>query len=342
MITLELPRVLTATSARELGISRSAIRHAIARGRWRRLAQGLVLTGPDETTRRDWVLAGLALAGPSAALSGWDAVRRAGIGSREPPAPHVLVLARTGENRLIGKVRVRPTARTPRIMITSADDPVLPLVPVVSIERAIADTALAHRTLAPVRAMVTQAIQRGRCCADDIAREVDAGPRNGSALLRRALDDLRAGALSVAEAEAADQLRRVGVPPFELNVPIVDPFGRLLAIADVLWRELRAVLEVDSREFHFAEPDWKATMSRHNRLIGAGLAIMHYPPSAIRDRSSGWAIEVRDWLRARAAEVGVPYRPARRTGKPPASAARPPVLPPEPLVIAADPQPRRP
>ena len=82
--------------------------------------------------------------------------------------------------------------------------------------------------------------------------------------------DAAAGARSVAEAEAAELLRIGGVPTFELNVPIVHA-GRVIAVADVLWRKLRAVLEIDSREYHLSEAQRKATMARHNKLTNVGL-----------------------------------------------------------------------
>jgi hypothetical protein len=65
------------------------------------------------------------------------------------------------------------------------------------------------------------------------------------------------------------------------------------------------VLEIDSREFHFDEPAWHATMQRHNRLTRHGLAVTHYPPSAVQP---GWTDEVAAWRRARAVELGVTYR----------------------------------
>jgi hypothetical protein len=101
-------------------------------------------------------------------------------------------------------------------------------------------------------------------------------------------------------------LRLGGVPRFELNVPIVHA-GRVIAVADVLWRELRAVLEIDGREYHLSEAQWKATMARHNRLTAAGYAVTHYPPSAMRDGGLAWVAEVDDRLRARAREPGRPF-----------------------------------
>jgi hypothetical protein len=137
------------------------------------------------------------------------------------------------------------------------------------------------------------------------------GPRGGSRLLRIALADVRDGARSAAEATAARRLARGRIPPFELNVPVVDEDGRLVSVVDVLWRELRAALEIDSREYHFAEKDWEATMRRHNALTRSGLAVAHYPPRLVTARNSTFVAETAEWLR----------RAHRRTGRPDAAGA---------------------
>jgi very-short-patch-repair endonuclease len=80
--------------------------------------------------------------------------------------------------------------------------------------------------------------------------------------------------------------------------------GRVVAVADLLWRSLRAIVEIDSREFHFGESQWKATMRRHNRLTRLGYTVAHYPPSDIRTRRGKWADEVAAWLAGRADELG--------------------------------------
>ena len=312
-----LPRVLTPGAAAALGVTRAAVRHAIERGRWRSLTRGIVVTS-DHVVRADWALAGLELAGPSSAVSGWDAVRLKSLGTRRPPTEDVLVLARGGTHRRIGAVRIRPTRRSFDVWTLPPWDPDLPDAAIASTSRAIADTALDCRRLADVRAMVTAAVQRELATPLELATELDEGPRNDSGLLRRALLDVLDNVRSVAEAEAVDQLRRADVPPFAANVPIMSAGGELLAVADLLWRELRAVLEVDSREFHFSEKDWKATSRRHNLLTAHGLALTHYPPSTVRNRSSGWTTEVEAWLRARARELGVAYLPRGGVRRPPA------------------------
>jgi len=168
---------------------------------------------------------------------------------------------------------------------------------------------LLHHRLPPVRALVTTSVQQRLCTIEELSCELDTAPRNHSAFLRRALTDVLDGAQSAAEAEAVDLLRTASVPPFELNVALVDNQGNTLYVVDMLWRDLRAVLEIDSREFHFAERDWAATLRRHNALTRAGLAVTHYRPREVRTGGSAWAAEVACWLRQRAAELGVDYRP---------------------------------
>jgi hypothetical protein len=319
--------VLTTAGARALGLSRSAVRHRVARRGWQPLVPGVVLTVAEPPTRTDWALVGIELAGPAGAVSGWDAVRLHGLGSATPPSDDVLVLDRCGHNRRAGPVRIRPTDRDFAAAPLPADHPVLAFVRVVDIARAVADTALDHRTLAPVRALVTSTIQRGLCPPDALVEQLRHCPRNGSAFLRRALADVLEGARSIAEAEAIQFLRRAAVPPFEANVPIVTQDGRLVAVADLLWRELRAIAEIDSREFHFEERDWKATSRRHNRLTAAGLAVAHFPPSEIRTRRGDWARDVESWLRARARELQVPFRPRAVAVRPGPDGPPPFVLP---------------
>ncbi|HKC29530.1 MAG TPA: hypothetical protein VKB75_16060, partial [Jatrophihabitans sp.] len=59
----ELPRILTAGTAARIGITRSAIRTELRRGRWRRLAPGIVLTAADPPSRLDWAEAGIVTSG---------------------------------------------------------------------------------------------------------------------------------------------------------------------------------------------------------------------------------------------------------------------------------------
>lgn len=293
-----LPRVMTAAALRSLGFTDARVRTELRRGRWRRLAPGIFLTRPDEPTRFDWINAGACIGGPTSVLSGWDAARRFQLGPAQPPTSEVLILTSAGRNRVVGRARIRPSARAIGAVRTSALDQDLPSVQIAAPARAVADTALQLAFRQPVRAMITSAVQRQLCTPAELADELDAGPQNGSGHLRKALADVLAGARSIAEAEAIELLRGAAVPAFLVNAPICDEQGRLVAVADLLWPQLSAIVEIDSREFHFSEDDWKQTMHRHNALTVLGYAVAHYAPGEIRRRGPRWAAEVGDWLAA--------------------------------------------
>jgi hypothetical protein len=299
-----LPRVLTVQGAVRLGVSRAHVRTQLERGRWQALARGVWLTRVDPPDRLDWALAGLAVAGTDSALTGWDAIRLYGLGSKVPPVSVVRVLTARGGNRRIGEVAIRPSARELTVRVLAADR-CPDGIRVASPSRAVADTSIDTTSGRTVRAMVTQAIQRGLCSQDELVAELDAAPQNGSGHLRVALEDVRRGARSIAEAEAIELLHRKDIPPFEANAEIRDRNGRVVAVADILWRSLRAILEIDSREFHFGEQEWKQSMRRHNRLSAMGYAVVHYAPSTIRSGGQMWADDIASWLRGRAIELGL-------------------------------------
>ena len=152
------------------------------------------------------------------------------------------------------------------------------------------------RRLSDVRAIVAEAVRRGLATVDDLSAELAAGRRNGSRLLHLAVDDVGRGARSAPEAEAAALLRAAGLVGFEQNVPLTA--GGRRYVADFLWRQLRAVLEIDSEEHHHAPADWRATMDRHAALETAGFSVVHQPPAALRSPDR-FTETIRAWLTAR-------------------------------------------
>lgn len=304
-----VPRVLTAALARQLGFTMKRMRVELCHGRWQHLTRGVYLTRVDRPTRSDWIAAGLAIAGPGAVLSGWDAARARGIGSERPPVDEVLILSTGGTHRVTGRARLRPSSRSVTATRLGLPDGGFGWAPMASTARAVTDTSLVYRWFDPVRALVTSAVQRRLCTPDELAAELDAGPQNGSTHLRRALEDVFAGVESISEGALADLVREHGLPIPEFNVPILTSDGRHIATADALWRELRAALEVDSKKHHFYEDKWRGTMNRHNRLTIRGLSITHYPPAGLLSHPAQVADEIDEWLRGRAVELGVPYPP---------------------------------
>lgn len=305
-----LPRVLTPVEARRRGISKEAVRHRVRIRSWRVLARGYVLTTAGPPTRDDWAMVGLLAAGPEAALSGWDAIRLHGIGPDRPTTPEVLVLTHGGANRRLGRALVRPTARPYGSWLLPREHETLPWAQVADHARAVADTALTAVRVDDVRALVAASVQRRACTPDQLACQLAEMPRGGSASFRRAVEEVLDGARSVAEATAASRLRAAKVASFELNVPVLSVGGVEVANLDVLWRRLRAVLEVDSRRYHWDdERAFERTLARHNRLNRVGFVVEHHTPKAIAAGGPLWAPGVDAWLRGRAAELGLLYEP---------------------------------
>jgi len=255
-------------------------------------------------------MAGLSAA-PDGIVSGWDALRRYGLAMHDPPPERVLILSTHGGCRDVGQAHIRCVTDPVHSRRVSVDDDTLPLVRIAVPARAIADAAPFYRRADSVRALVAAAVQGGHCTPDELGRAVETAARRGRAILRGCLEDIRDGARSVAEVHASEQLRRAAVPDFELNVPIVDAQQRTIAIADILWRALRAILEIDSHEFHFSAEGWRQTTHRHNRLTACGFALTHYPPSRVISGTQ-WTEEVAGWLQARALELHVPYESGAR------------------------------
>lgn len=285
----ELPRVLGRADALARGFSPSAIDRRLASGRWRRLLPRTYLTR-DTLTTWDRMNAALVFAGSGAVLSGAAALYASEVPRILAPERVLVLVPPANRSRSAGWAQVRrsfrPFEREPWYG-----------PPRVRLARAAPDHALSLDRLDDVRALVARVARTGRCPIADLRAELDAGPRNGSAFLRQAIEEVSAGAASAPEARAATILRRGGAPPFEQNVRI-DLAGSGYYVADLYWRGLRAVLEIDSREHHLDPADWERTMTRHLALETLGLSVVHRPPSALRNERRFLA-DILGWLTAR-------------------------------------------
>ncbi len=280
-------RVLTRAQLLNAGVASHTIGYRARSGRWERLAPGIYLTAPPATAtdrRRAATLHG----GPDAALSGTAALEAWGLRAPSTPFELVLVPASTAVASW-GRIRVRRTVRP--FTRQQVGDAV-----VASAARCVADTVIGMRPLAAVQAIVSRAVQQGLCSVGDLAEELEHVPRRGSRNLREALEDAGHGAHSPAEALAGRALRAAGLTQFEQNVEIRADGRRF--VADFLDRARRAVLEIDSTEYHLRESDHDATLRRDQLLQAAGFAVLHVKPRQVRDDPAGFVRIVRAWLRA--------------------------------------------
>lgn len=288
-----LPRIITRAGALDRGMSRHAVDHRLASGRWRRVLPRTYLTA-DAFTEADRVTAALAFAGQGALLSGAAALRASDVRRIRSTGCVLVLVPPVNRTRSTEWVRVRRTFR--------------PIVrelwigpPRVEVARAAADLALSMRSLDDVRTLVARVVQDRHCTIADLSRELDAGPRQGSGNLRRALAEVGGGAQSAPEAEAARILRRAGLTGFVQNAEIRLPDGSVRRV-DFFWPHLRACLEIDSVEWHFDRADWSGTWDRHLDLTKYGYSVIHRPPSALADRRR-FAADVGAWLAGREADL---------------------------------------
>jgi very-short-patch-repair endonuclease len=282
----DTPRVVSRAAAlRDFGVH--AIAYRLRAGQWRRLAPSVYLTSPPATPV-DRMHAAALHGGSRCAISGAAALFALGFRAVRPPSAELVLVRSDSGVESWGRIRVRRTARLPRPLWRSG----LPLAPVA---RAVADQALQLRRLDRVQAVVAEAVQRRMCDVAELAAELEAGPRQGSRLLRAALRDVGYGALSVPEAKAGRLMRKAAIAEFEQNAA-VHVGGRHLVV-DFLWRDLRAVLEIDSTEYHLTPADHDRTLARDQVLQAAGYAVLHVKPSQLRD-AAVFVQLVRDWLAA--------------------------------------------
>ncbi len=138
---------------------------------------------------------------------------------------------------------VERTDRVPLPVIRSG-------LPVAPVPRAVLDTARRLTDRDDVRALLAEAVQRGRCKPAELRREIDSGSGRGSALPRSVLREIEDGVRSVAEADARQLVLRSGLPAPIHNARLTDADGAFLAVVDSWFDAVGLAWEIDSYEFH--------------------------------------------------------------------------------------------
>lgn len=182
-------------------------------------------------------------------------------------------------------IRVQPTTRPPAYWVLDG-------VRIAEPHRAVVDAALRLPTLREVRALVLGAVCTRWCSVERLRVELDARPRNGTALCRRALRDAAAGAWSAPEAEVADvgsaAVAQGRLPEFLLN-PTLLIDGVVIGQPDGWFLGLGLGWEVESRRHHAEDDDFDETLARHDHFSGYGLQLLHVTPKRARRLGAGYA-----------------------------------------------------
>jgi hypothetical protein len=259
-----------------LGMKDNAMQWRIrSGGPWQALLPGvyLGLTGAPNLLQKE--VAALLYAGQGSSITGPAALMHYGLRSTVM-LETVDVLVPSGRQRhSTGFVRLHRTHRMPSRIVVSGP------VRFVVVARAVADTARLLTDVRDVRAVVADAVQRGRCTVLELATELSEGPIRGSAVFRSVLAEVADGIRSTAEGDLRDLIKaaRLPTPLFNASLYQGDVF---IASPDAWWPEAGVSAEADSREWHLSPADWDRTRVRHDRMCAAGIIPLHFSPRQIR------------------------------------------------------------
>ena len=285
-----------------LGMNDNAMQYRVRTGGpWQALLPGvyLGLTGAPNLLQQE--MAALLYAGPGSLITGPVALMHHGLPSRAV-LETVDVLVPMPRRRLsTGFVRIHRTARMPDRIVASGP------LRLVEVARAVADTVQLLPDLRAVRAVVADAVQRGRCTVADLAGELSTGPIRGSAMFRSVLGEVAEGIRSTAEGDLRDLIRAARLPTPLYNASLyVD--GVFLARPDAWWPEAGVSAEVDSYEWHLSPADWDRTRKRHDLMGAAGIIPLHFSPRQIRRERAEVVRMIKDALASGHARPPLPIR----------------------------------
>jgi hypothetical protein len=285
--------VVKRSQAMSCGWTQNAIQHRLDRKHWQVLVPGVLLVVSGTPTARQRLRAALLHGGPEAALTSTTACELHGLERARPTELVHVAAPATSAPVSSCFIRVWPTTRPLPTMLHDG-------LVVVSVARAVVDAGLQMKRQNDVRALVSEAVQRGRLGPAALAAELAIAPRRGSRHLRTTLEEIEGGARSAPEAVLLRALRCVdGLPSYELNANVHDDNGRLLACSDVVFRAQRLLVEVDGAAWHLSPERWAADLDRHTRLEAAGWTVLRYPASRVLTDAAGVVREIAACLATR-------------------------------------------
>lgn len=297
--------LITRDQATACDLTRSMLARRIGtNGPWRRILPSVYLTVTGEPTRPQLELAALLYAGPESMITGPHAVEVQGVSCDVHDILYVLVPenCRQSSTRF---VRLQRTTRMPTDRVMAGPIGYAPLA------RAIGDTARDMERFGDVQTLVCRSIQRGRCSPEELAKELAEGPVRGSRLLREAIDQVKAGIWSAPEGD----LKRL-IDRSDLEKPVYNPMlytmdGTFIGCPDAWWERAGVAAEVDSYEYHFEAKGYADTADKHNRMTLAGITVLHFLPSKIRNQGSEVVSGLRTTIRGGHQRPRLPIRTVR-------------------------------
>ncbi len=274
-LLLQQGNLITRSQALATGLSEAALRHRIrVGGPWRAVLPGIYLSSNGPLARGQQEIAAALYAGREGVITGYAALQFQGVAVPMTNTIDVLIPA-TAKRQDAAFIRVHRTTKMP------ARPVVLHGIRWAPPARAVADASRDALEFPQVQAMVASAVQRNVCTIGQLADELQAGPKQGSALLRAALEEVADGVASGAEGDLR-KLIKTGRLPAPMYNPKLYVGTEFLAMPDTWWPDAGVAGEVDSREWHLSPALWARTMARHDRMSAQGILVLHFTPRRIR------------------------------------------------------------
>lgn len=270
--------VIHRQQALECEMSRSAIDYRIRDdGPWQVILPGVYARATGTLTTDQRAMAALLHASPDGVITGAAAVRRHNLTCAGLNEIDVLVPIET-RTMSTGFVRVIRTRRMPDTYRSTEK------IRFAELPRAVADASRGMSRLSDVRALVSEAIQKGSCKLAPLITELDDGPSAGSRWFRQALTEVGDGIRSAAEADLRTIIIKSDLETPIYNAELYLEDGTLLGIADAWWQRAGVAAEVDSRQYHLSAADHEKTTERHNRFAAQSINLLHFVPSTLRQK----------------------------------------------------------
>ncbi|KQV74695.1 hypothetical protein ASC61_06590 [Aeromicrobium sp. Root344] len=250
----------TRAEAQQAGITDAMLRHQ----RFRPLFRGVYVLASTELSLRIWCLAALRVAPVDAVISHQTALRLYGLEIGNPWPLHVSTRTTT-HSRQRG---IRTHQRKHRVESVRLGG-----IPVTSPDRTLVDIATKVGLVQLVQACDWM-IHRGHTTAERLAAFAVTSHFDGVRRLRRVIGHVRSGAESPMETLVRLMIVFARLPEPACNVPIVDSVGRFLARGDLVYSELKVLIEYDGWHHERDARQRQRDLVRREQLESAGWRVI--------------------------------------------------------------------
>ncbi|WP_426561055.1 hypothetical protein ACPPVT_13475 [Angustibacter sp. McL0619] len=261
----------------DAGITQEAMRWRLGRS-WRAVLRRVVSTSPDPLTNDQRLVAAALEAGPAGLVTAEHACLAHGLRSAVGSRPIRVLVPPSMQTRRVGFVDIRRTRRLGQAVSVGH------VLRLSTVPRAVMDAARNAKRPDEARSLVIEAVQARRATLDDLQHELEAGPVNGSAMARTALDEARGGSWSVPEADVLHLCETSRLLPPALPNPLLFVDGRRLLSPDLWFDDVAMAVMVHSRAHHERSMDWEGTVEGDGELAAAGIVVIGFTPRSIGTR----------------------------------------------------------